>query len=131
MATNSWKPTIAFTANTTHYWQVKPRNAAGASFGPAWAFTIYTKLPSAPATPSPATGTTTLKTEPTLLDWADTTGAASYDVYVDNVLLGNVTASQYSLTKVLTKNATHTWKVVAKNPLGSTSSATWSFKFTG
>jgi GH25 family lysozyme M1 (1,4-beta-N-acetylmuramidase) len=83
-------------------------------------------IPAKPATPSPANNAN-VGTNTPVLDWADSTWATSYDVYVDNVFKANVTSSEWTSTSLT--NATHTWKVLAKNnATGTTSgiaSATW------
>ena len=68
-------------------------------------------IPLAPTTPSPANSATVTGT-PSVLDWADVTGATSYDVYLDNVFKANVTTSQY--TPPTLTNANHTWQVKVK-----------------
>jgi hypothetical protein len=91
------------------------------------ALTQIGNLPSAPSIVSPANGLVTT-TKPRLLDWASTTGATSYDLFLDGTKVANdTTTTQYSLSPSLTI-ADHTWQVVANNLFGSTSGATWIFK---
>jgi hypothetical protein len=82
---------------------------------------------SAPATPgltSPADGSTTTSTSPTI-NWTDSQWAISYDVYLDGVLKQNVSAttSQLALSSLSYQN--HTWQVKAKNSVGTTAGAIW------
>src|SRR5579859_2027030 len=85
--------------------------------------------PSAPGSPSPASGGINVSTTPTLT-WAASSGATSYDVYFGTssspALAKNVTATSYQ-PGTLTSSTIYHWKVVAKNTSGSTSSAVWSF----
>jgi hypothetical protein len=87
--------------------------------------------PATPASLSPASGANVNTATPTL-DWADvvtsgTSGAAtSYDVYIDGVLKTNVTASQYTVSPALSQG-NHTWQIKAKDLIGTTVGAVWSF----
>ncbi|PYT30747.1 MAG: hypothetical protein DMG58_13660, partial [Acidobacteria bacterium] len=87
-------------------------------------------LPSAPASPSPASGAINVSPAPTL-SWSAGSGATSYDVYFGTTsspsLKGTVTGTSY-LPGTLSNDTVYYWKVVAKNASGSTSSAVWSFK---
>ncbi len=85
--------------------------------------------PTAPALTSPANLATGVALRPSL-SWTAATGAVSYDVYFGTSstppLLTNVTFPTYS-PAALNLGTTYYWKIVANNPNGSTSSATWSF----
>ena len=122
--TNSqWSCNIEIGAGV-HRWYVVARNACGSTTGPVWTFTCAP--PATPATPSPASGVV-LSQSPTLLNWADTLRATSYDVYVDGVLAASgLTTSQYTVSERLSR-ATHTWYVVARNSCGTTRGPLWSF----
>ncbi len=85
--------------------------------------------PTAPALTSPANLATGVALRPSL-SWTAATGAVSYDVYFGTSsnppLLTNVLFPIYS-PAALNLGTTYYWKIVANNPNGSTSSATWSF----
>lgn len=85
--------------------------------------------PSAPGSPSPASGAINVSTTPTLT-WAASSGATSYDVYFGTssspALAKNVTTNSYQ-PGTLGIKVLYYWKVVAKNASGSTSSVVWSF----
>jgi hypothetical protein len=86
-------------------------------------------FPAAPSTPTPADGST-LASKPALLDWADAASATSYDVYLDGLLKGNVTTSQWSTSgTTISPNVSHTWQIIARNSNGNTSGPTWSFRY--
>lgn len=85
--------------------------------------------PTAPASPSPASGATNVSTSPTL-SWGAGANATSYDVYFGTSsspgLVKNVTTTSYA-PGALGNNIKYYWKIVAKNTAGSASSAVWSF----
>ena len=83
--------------------------------------------PAAPGSPNPPAAST-LQKAPTVLNWADSAGASSYDVYYDNVLRANVAASQWTLPAPITVNTPHVWYIVAKGAGGSTTGSSWSFQ---
>lgn len=83
--------------------------------------------PAAAATPTPANGASfRAASAPTLLNWADSSFATSYDVYLDGALQGNTPASQYTLPAAAAYGP-HTWSVNAKNATGVTNGTTWNF----
>ena len=63
---------------------------------------------------------------PSTLDWADSTNATSYDVYLDGTLQGNVNTSQWTPSAAYSYGP-HTWSVTSKNSVGNTASATFNF----
>lgn len=86
-------------------------------------------VPSAPGTPgitSPANGSTTTSTSPTI-NWTDSQYAISYDVYVDGVLKQNISATTSQLALSGLSYANHTWQIKARNSVGTTASSTFSF----
>src|SRR5579859_8040890 len=131
VTTTSYQPgTLG--SKVVYYWKVVAKNASGSTSSAVWSFTTdppATGVPSAPGSPSPASGGINVSTTPTLT-WAASSGATSYDVYFGTssspVLAKNVTATSYQ-PGTLTSSTIYYWKVVAKNTSGSTSSAAWSF----
>jgi hypothetical protein len=85
--------------------------------------------PAPPLLTSPANGGIGGLVAPTLV-WNASDSAASYDVYFGTQstppLLGNTTGTSYA-PGTLTSGATYYWRIVAKNTVGTASSATWSF----
>lgn len=85
--------------------------------------------PAAPSNPSPANGATNVQTS--TVAWGAASGAASYDVYFGpstappRIAAGVVTTS-LSVGQ-LAQGARYYWRVVARNSVGATSGATWSF----
>lgn len=112
---------------TTHNWYVVARNGCGSTTGPTWSFTISCPLPAFPSSPNPANGAT-VSAAPTILNWSDTSGATSYDVYLDGTFRANVSVSQWTVNQTLTIGS-HNWSIVAKNSCGSSPgpSPVWSF----
>ncbi len=82
-------------------------------------------LPVTPTGPSPADDAG-LASSPAVLDWADATGATSYDVYFDGRLHASVTTSQWTVNQSLAAGR-HEWWVIARNAIGSTQGPAWSF----
>jgi len=110
-----------------HTWQVKSRNSAGTAAGATWSFTYTVPAPATPGSPLPGDGVS-LKITPAELDWADGANATSYDVYLNDVLLGNTTASRWALATPPAPKVTNVWRVVAKNAGGSTPGPNWTFE---
>jgi hypothetical protein len=67
------------TAGQTYYWRIVAKNACGDQTGVEWTFTACT-LAATPVTPSPADAAPSVALN-SQLDWADSAGATSYDVY--------------------------------------------------
>ena len=105
--------------------------------------------PGTPTSPSPANGTVFANGNNIVLNWGDvvnvytgtqTGGATSYQVFLDNMstpiatvlVTGHAVGVDYSrwASPGAIAPGNHTWKVVAKNDLGSASSAVWSFSVT-
>jgi hypothetical protein len=111
----------------SHNWQIRSKNSAGTVPGATWSFSYTIPAPATPNFPTPA-NSASLKVAPNVLDWADSTNATSYDVYFDNVLQGNVAASQWSLSATPSLLTMHVWRVVARNAGGATSGSNWYFE---
>ena len=86
-------------------------------------------LPSTPQNPSPKNRAIDIPIE-TELDWADSIGAESYDVYFGTFspppYYRDTISSHYELPP-LDSSTTYYWRVVAKNSYGNTSSPKWTF----
>jgi subtilisin family serine protease len=122
-------------ANTTFYWQVRSKNAAGttlANGGVWWSFKTIA-LPGAFNKFSPGNGATNLPTTLTLR-WSASTGATSYEYCGDTsnngacnsswVNVGNTTSVTVS---GIQKKTTYYWQVRAKTSAGTTNAngGTW------
>ena len=86
-----------------------------------------------PGTPMPAVGATAVAVN-TALDWADVTGATSYDVYLWQTAQGkpatptaNVVVSSYVPQATLLGATNYSWQVVAKNASGTSTGSVWTF----
>ena len=83
----------------------------------------------APVLESPANGAMGVSPTPTLT-WSASTGATSYDVYfgasATPPLLTNTTSLNYS-PSTLNAGTTYYWAIAARNGIGATTSAVWSF----
>lgn len=94
-----------------------------------WSLTIdvnaSSALPVTPAGPAPGNDAG-VGGHLALLDWADSAGATSYDVFLDGTLRGSVTTSQWAVNQSLMPGR-HLWSVTARNALGATPGPTWSF----
>ncbi len=119
------------TPNTTYYWKVVAKNAAGSSPASAvWSFTTG-QPPPAVMLLAPTNGASGLSTSLTL-SWTASAGATFYDVYLSTsnpppTVTAGAVGTSYNETG-LTPNTTYYWKVVAKNAAGSSpGSAVWSF----
>ncbi len=109
---------------------ITANQAGNASYLPAPSVTITFSVVTLPAVPtllSPASGATGVSLTPTL-NWNTSSGATSYDVYLGTtlVLITNLGANSYTPT-ALKPATTYYWQIVARNVVGTTSSAVWSF----
>lgn len=123
---SQWVPTGLGTG--THSWRVTARNTCGSRQSTSTRqFTLVTgTAPGAPSSPVPAHGAT-LSSCLGLLDWADASGATSYDLRVDGVLQATgLTSSQHVVSPTLATGM-HTWQVTARNACSQTVGPTWSF----
>jgi hypothetical protein len=90
--------------------------------------------PSAPITPVPAVAATDVATSATL-SWAAAKRATTYDVYLwktsesepGTPTASGLTSTSYQPSPVLDPATAYSWRVVATNDSGSTTSATWTF----
>lgn len=119
--------------STTYFWRVTATNAAGSTVGPIWSFTTAAaaqQVPSAPATPSPATAATGVSITPTLT-WVST-GATTYSIQMGvatpptTVLASGLIAASYQ-PATLAYSTRYYWRIVATNSVGSTTGPIWSF----
>ncbi len=101
-------------------------------FSPAVSSTLAMWILSQPTPPvlaSPTDGATAVLTAPTLT-WGAEPGPTSYDVYFGTSahppLVATTTGTTYA-PGTLTAQAAYYWRIVARNEIGSASSATWSF----
>jgi hypothetical protein len=85
--------------------------------------------PTIPKNLSPVDGATFVPVN-TALDWEDSTGADSYDIYLGTTFplakVDTVTASLYIPTG-LVENRTYYWKIAAKNACGEIPGIEWNF----
>jgi len=91
--------------------------------------------PGVPSSPSPANGAVLVPLT-TLLDWADTDRAESYDLFLwqsgytkpPAPTATGLTVSQYQPLGELRADTAYSWQVVARNSKGSTAGPTWTFR---
>jgi hypothetical protein len=118
--------------NTRYCWKVVARNACGETPSAIWCFTraSCTAAPQSFNNLSPVNGATGVPL-PVNLTWTASSGATQYDVYLGTdagslALMATVYKPQATLTG-LSFRKTYYWRIVAKNPCGSTSGPLWSF----
>jgi len=116
--------------NTVYYWRVSTANPGGASaWSLVWHFTTICPLPGAFAYLLPPDGATNQPTGVDL-DWGDSSGATSYDVYFGTndppPFVLNMTSTSYD-PGMLVYGTTYFWKIVAKNGCGDTPGPGWKF----
>jgi hypothetical protein len=135
--TSTSYPVSGLAGNTTYYWRVNATNAGGtgAWSSPVWSFTTAPAPPAAPTLASPANGSATQTTSPTLT-WNASTGATSYGLQVSTVSdFSTTVVNQTGITSTsraisgLSNNMTYYWRVNATNTAGTSawSSTVWSF----
>ncbi len=87
-----------------------------------------TTAPGCSTLSTPANAATGVAVAPTLT-WAASSGADSYDVYLDTnpnptTMVGNTSGTSFTVTSNLALNTTYYWKVIPKNSIGSASGCT-------
>jgi hypothetical protein len=97
---------------------------------------VVLQPPATPVTPTPADLSNTVNPASfnNKLDWADSSGATSYDVYywlaTDSkpaTPTANVGVSEYVIPGGVLSLTTYKWQVVAKNSVGTADGAEWTF----
>jgi hypothetical protein len=129
----------SLTYDTTYYWLVRATNGAGSTDSDVRSFSTGpapTGPPAEPASPDPADGATDIDRSPTL-DWADTSGAETYDIHFgpgsapSSATETGLTASEWDVSPAfpdgLDPETNYVWYVVARNAAGGTSGSEWSF----
>jgi V8-like Glu-specific endopeptidase len=111
-----------------YYWRIEANNTCGTVSGPIWDFTTVI-LPGAFSNISPSDGATGVPVDANI-DWDDSVGATSYDVYFGTTpippYVGNVTESMYD-PGTLSCGTQYYWKIVARNICGTTAGLQWDF----
>ncbi len=122
-AANATTFTDTVTPGAPYFYRVRATNngtdSANSAVAHSW------PLAGTPSSPTP--NGVAVNALPTVLDWADTVNATSYDVYWNNAFLANVTASQYTGVLPASVDGTQTWYVIAKNADNSDVGPNWSF----
>ena len=136
LSSNSYKVNN-LTNSKTYYWKIVAKDDHDHStVGPIWHFTTVSAPPSAPTSPYPSNGQSSVSPD-TQLSWYDSTGL-TYDVYLGqsansmSKVVSNTTSRLYTPgLNYLQGGKTYYWKVIAKNSGGGViSSPTWSFTTT-
>jgi hypothetical protein len=119
-------------AGTTYWYRVYARNGSGPSgySNVASLLTaVLTQPPAMPSSPSPPSGS--INVQPSSLAWAPTARAQNYDVYFGTSSAPPRVASAQTATSwtpgKLEPGTKYYWRVVARNSVGTTSGATWTF----
>lgn len=87
-----------------------------------------TTAPGCSTLSTPANAATGVAVAPTLT-WVASSGADSYDVYLDTnpnptTMVGNTSGTSFTVTSNLALNTTYYWKVIPKNSIGSANGCT-------
>jgi len=104
------------TANSTHSYRVRAKNSVGTS---AWSSTVSATTSAAPQVPAIPTGlaASAASTSQINVSWGASSGATGYDLEVDGTINSDK-ISPYAHTG-LTANSTHSYRVRAKNSMGT------------
>ena len=136
--TDTTKSISGLTNYTKYYWRVKAKNQTGwGGFSAVWNFTTILPIPAAPILTSPATNSTNIVLNPTLV-WGNVTYATSYRIQVSAD--STFATTQFDTTGVtdlqvniptgdLTGYTKYYWRVNATNASGTGNwSTAWNFK---
>ncbi|MCE9667141.1 endopeptidase [Myxococcus stipitatus] len=138
---STWTVSPALAVNTTYYWRARANNSCGGvgAWSATSSFTTRGCITlAAPTLTTPADGATGVALG-AVLDWADVTSAASYQVDVatdasfTNIVrtISGLTASTWTVTPALSNTTTYYWRARAADSCGtSANSATRSFTTT-
>jgi chemotaxis receptor (MCP) glutamine deamidase CheD len=114
--------------NTTYYWRIDEKNAAGTTAGDVWSFTVI-PLPGQSVNTIPANGATDVYVT-TDLKWTAGAYAKSHDIYFGTVVpppfVGNQAGTTYD-TGTMATSTTYYWRIDEKNASGTTTGILWSF----
>lgn len=116
--------------NTHYYWSVVAFNGGCLTSGATWDFATGC-VPAVPRLPVPADGATGVALDSDL-DWADTPGAGSYEVYFGGCgprpppLVGTTSTSSYALP-ALSPVTSYCWRIIATGICGETAGPAWDF----
>jgi len=141
----TFDPPGSLNPNTTYFWRVDTVGAIGdlqsVKKGDIWRFTTVA-LPTQATTPAPADGATNVAL-PVTLTW-EAAAATSFDVYLGTSLAAVQTATPATAgifrgnqaTKThdptgIAAGTTYFWRIDARNELGTTPGAVWSFTTAG
>ena len=117
----------AHAAGTIDITVQSPYGTSAKVAGDQFTYTQTVLPPAVPLSPTPASGSK-LQLLRTMLNWPDSAGATSYDVFIDNVFQANVTTSQWTFAAPPSFNVEHVWQIVAKGPGGSTAGPNWTYE---
>ncbi len=123
----------SLSAGATYYWRVAAKNSTGSASSSTFSFTVAAGTPGAtsgPALLSPADGSTDVSLH-VVMQWTAVPGATAYDLYVGTTAspprIGTVGGTMVTVYG-FQPGTLYYWKVVARTPTGSLSSAVASFQ---
>jgi len=130
-AATSYTPPAPLAYAKTYYWRITAKGPGGSTVGPLWSFTTVPAAPAMPSGPSPVDGASAVTTS-TLLKWAASTRATSYDVALGTsnppaVVSTGQTARSYTPPTPLAYTTTYYWQIAANGAGGTTTGPVWSF----
>jgi len=137
-AGTSFMPADDLMGNTTYFWRIDEVTDDGTTKGAVWQFQTQQVAPPMVTTPSPFNGATNVAVT-TVLNWAVSSGATGYDVYLSTVQAdvtnreagalqsANQPGTSFDPMPDLTAGTTYFWAIDATNSAGTTPGDVWSF----
>lgn len=133
LSTPGYTPTASLEGETSYSWRVDSTNGAGTTTGTVWQFSTG-EPPAPPTGPVPADTETGVSRQLAALDWDDSTGATSYEVYlwpsseeIPATPFATTSTSELALAILLDANTTYSWRVDPVNEYGTGEGTTWTF----
>jgi hypothetical protein len=124
---SEWTVSPDLSPATTYYWRARAVNNCSTSSWSSYRYFTTCTAPAAPLLSTPYNSSTNIALTP-VVDWANVSGALSYDVEVGSSRAASgLTTSQWTVSPALSPNTSYSWRARAVNACAP---GVWSSSFT-